>query len=149
MTAIQSVPGPSGAPAAPQQAPEPAPQQRPDLRVVPAPRPRRLRHLTRILSIVTVAAFFGVLFGLAAFHASLAQGQYELGELETRLEQLAEDRIELELAAQELESPGRVAQIAQEILGLVSPEHTEDLYPTAGEAAAVLDAGTPIDDVSP
>lgn len=141
MTAIGSVSG-SGAPArAPQQAPQ---RPRPHLRVVPAPRSRHLRGLTRLLTVITVAGFFGVLFGLAAFHASLAQGQYELGELETRLQELAEQRVELELAAQELESPERVATIARDVLGLVSPERTRDLYPSADRAAAVLDAGTSV-----
>lgn len=124
--------------AAPRRAPE---RRRPDLRVVPTPRPRRLRNLTRLLTVVTIAGFFGVLFGLAAFHASLAQGQYELDELEDQLTELAERRVELELTAQRLESPDRVATIARDVLGLVSPEHTEDLYPTADRAAAVLDAG--------
>jgi cell division protein FtsL len=91
-----------------------------------------------MLGLATVAGIFGVLFGLAAFHAELAQGQYELDELERRLVALNEQRIELELEAEELESPDRIAAIARDQIGMVSPEAIHDIYPSAQATAGIL-----------
>jgi cell division protein FtsL len=85
-----------------------------------------------------VAGIFGVLFGLAAFHTELAQGQYRLDELERRLVALNEQRTELELEAEELESPDRIAAIARGQIGMVSPESVHDIYPSAQAAAGIL-----------
>jgi cell division protein FtsL len=128
----------SPASAAPERAPRAARRLRPNLRIVRVEGVSRRARLTRMLGLATVAGIFGVLFGLAAFHAELAQGQYQLDELERRLVTLTEQRTELELEAEELESPDRIAAIARDLIGMVSPETVHDIYPSPKAAAGIL-----------
>jgi len=130
----------SPAAAAPERAPKQARRVRPTLRLVRSEGVSRRARLTRMLGLATVAGIFGVLFGLAAFHAELAQGQYQLDDLERHLVALTEQRTELELQAEELESPDRIAAIARDQIGMVSPESVHDIYPSARAAAGILGA---------
>jgi cell division protein FtsL len=121
--------------------PTPAPRRRPDLTLV-ADRPRR--HVApAVLATVVVVALFAVLFGLAAFHVVLIQGQQRLDELDEQVtdEQDRYERLRLEVAA--LESPARVVETAVRDLGMVTPDGTTYLNPSAAVSAEASTGDSP------
>jgi cell division protein FtsL len=132
--AVMTAPSPARRRAdAPTPVSHPAPRTPPPLRVVrPAPRRRRARLLTVLVSIVVMAS----LFGLVASHVLLTQGQFRLDRLRSRAaaEQARYERLRLQVA--ELESPSRVVATAQERLGMVPPPTVTYLSPTGAVSAS-------------
>ena len=113
--------------AAPAPRSRPAPRTSPPLHVVrPAPRRRRARLVTFLVSLAVVVS----LFGLVASHVMLTQGQFRLEGLRSRAsaEQARYERLRLQVA--ELESPSRIVATAQERLGMVPPPSVTYLSPT-------------------
>jgi cell division protein FtsL len=120
-------------------------QQRdaPALRVVP-------RHVRRrragLIAAVAVTAVFGLMLGLVAFQAKIAQDQLRIDRMEQDL-RAAEDRFQqLRLQVAELQAPGRVVAEA-EGLGLVRPDPDKIQYlaPPPEAVTDVLAAqGTPV-----
>ncbi|MGH9180534.1 MAG: hypothetical protein ACRDY5_02310 [Acidimicrobiales bacterium] len=120
------------------------------VRTAPRRRPsngHRLGRYPRLLPIAAALAVAAALFGLVAAHASLAQGQFRLLDLERRAdtEQARYEHLRLEVAR--LEAPSRVVAVAQERLGMVPPAAVTYLSPsgpvtgTTGQAPATEPAG--------
>lgn len=111
---------------------EAPPRPRPPLRVVPPDYvPPRVRRRRARLFATGVAALVGLgLFGIAALHVVLTQGQFELQRLEARAEQQQARYEQLRLQVAELESPERIVAVAQERLGMVSPPGVTYLSPS-------------------
>ncbi len=137
-------------PRLPPRPPQGAPQRRaqPELRVVEGPARRRFARST--WAVLGVVGVFVVLFGLAAFHTVLVQGQQRLDDVERRVaeEQARYERQRLEAAR--LEAPGRIVDTAVNELGMVSPQDTTYLTPSGALDAQIgarvaSPAGAPAD----
>jgi cell division protein FtsL len=105
---------------------EAPPQARPDLRVVPRRRPRRLRAITTVA--LTMA--FGIAFALVVLQTVLVQGQQRLDQIDERIAEEGERFDELRLQVAQLESPGRIVDAAVG-LGMVTPPEVTYLTPAA------------------
>lgn len=94
------------------------------LRVVPPP-PRKGRTgkpRSRALFVAfVVLSVAGIVFGLAAMNAVLAQGSFRMEELAKEQESLVRENGELRLAVADLSSAERIATEARR-LGLILPE---------------------------
>jgi hypothetical protein len=113
-----------------------------ELRV--APRPRRwIRRLSLGFAMVTAGFVLAALFGLAAFHNLLAQGQYELEGLGEQIELAQRHELQLRIEAERLVSPGRIAEGA-ETMGLVIPQEVTDLTVTTEEPGSTVPNGEAI-----
>ena len=107
------------------------PAARPSLRLVDD---RRLqvasrRRSARALLVVTGLLVIASLFGVVVFHAVLVSGQ---GRLDGLQQQVAEEQSRyqaLRLEVAELEAPGRIVEVAQGRLGMVSPSEIRYLTP--------------------
>ena len=86
------------------------------------------------------AVLFALLFGLAAFHTVLMQGQQRLDRLDDRVaeEQARYEHLRLELA--QLESPQRIVADATTRLGMVAAEGTTYLTPSGAVEAEIAGA---------
>lgn len=114
----------------------PSPRRtRTDLRVVEAPARQRVSSSTWVVA--GVIGVFIVLFGLAAFHTVLVQGQQRLDAIDREViaEQARYER--QRLAAAQLESPARIVDAAVNGLGMVEPEATTYLTPSGAIEAQV------------
>ncbi len=121
----------------PREAPRaPAPgRPRTDLRVVEAPGRRRASSST--WAVVGVIGVFIVLFGLAAFHTVLVQGQQRLDDIDREVDAEQARYERQRLAAAQLESPARIVDAAVNELGMVEPETTTYLTPSGAIEAEV------------
>ncbi|MEX0834421.1 MAG: hypothetical protein WD276_11220 [Actinomycetota bacterium] len=94
------------------------------LRVVPPP-PRKKRagksRRSALFIVCVILAIAGIVFGLAATNAVLAQGSFRMEELAQQQELLARQNGELRLAVADLSSAERIASEARR-LGLILPE---------------------------
>ncbi len=114
---------------------------RPRLRVVDDSNLRlgARRRRVRLLGVIAIVVVVASLFGLAALHAVLIQGQVRV---DTLTKQVAEEQANYQLLRRkvaELESPQRVVDEAVGRLGMIKPERVNYLTPPAG---AVIDANT-------
>jgi len=82
-----------------------------------------------LLGTVTVVVVFLVLFGLAAFHILLVQGQNRLDELELNLSEAEAEVMDLRYEVAVLESPERIVRVAEDELGMVPGTGREYLSP--------------------
>jgi hypothetical protein len=85
------------------------------------------------------AALFVVLLGLAAFQAVLVGSQQRLDDLDRRVAAEHARYQQLRLETARLESPARIVAEATARLGMVPPEQTSYLSPSAATLA-----GTPL-----
>ena len=108
---------------------------KPDLRVVDERAPRRRLGIGAITTLV-IGALFTVLFGLVVFHTILVQNQQRLDKIDSsvRTEQARYQQLRLQVA--QLEAPQRIVDVATQKLGMVPPDTTTYLTPSAGDAAA-------------
>jgi hypothetical protein len=134
-------------PAAPRRAPESTPA-RPHLRVVDPNRltRRARRRRARIVMVAATVVACASLFGLAAFHAMLVEGQVRLDQLEGRVADEQARYQRLRLTAAQLESPERIVAVAQSRLGMVPPPGVTYLSPSGAVADQVLAAEREVDD---
>ena len=93
---------------------------------------RRVVGVTTVLGLVALA----VLLGLAVFHSALAEGQYQLSQVESDIEFERQSALELEYELEALSAPGHVELIAQGVLGLVSAAEPIDLPVNPAHIAA-------------
>jgi hypothetical protein len=122
------------------------PSKRPPLEVLPdgylSPRTRRRR--ARLAAVAGTVLACALLFGLAGVHVLLTQGAFQLAQYqkESAVEQAKYVRNRENLA--QLESPERIAAVAQQKLGMV-PSTGPTYLPTpgAGVPGASLVANTP------
>lgn len=136
----------------PRRSREEAPEERPELRVVPEPRPRRGVGVVVFLAGV---ALFASLFGLAVFHAMLVQSQSTLDDLDSEITAARARSEELRLDIAELESPDRILDEARDqgmvpasdvvVLDALGTSDTEDgseaTPGAAGEGDGTTDGG--------
>ncbi|HWW53368.1 MAG TPA: hypothetical protein VNY84_06350 [Acidimicrobiales bacterium] len=112
------------------------PRVRPPLRVVPegyrTPQARRRR--ARIVTVISVVAACGLLFGLAGIHVLLTEGQFRLQRLQTQANDAEAQYVRLRLQVAQLESPQRIVADAQERLGMVAPSALTYLTPPTAPA---------------
>jgi len=101
---------------APRRAPAPTPAPpRPRLRVVRAPAHAR----TRVPFVLTcIGALASALLGALLLNTSMAQGEYDRYELQTRLAQSAQAQQEMRTRLEQLSAPAALAAAAAE-LGMV------------------------------
>jgi cell division protein FtsL len=85
-----------------------------------------MRRLTTTLLGTMVVFLLAAMFGIAFFHHRLAEGQYELRDLERRLGDLEYRRSEAQIEVERMSSPQRIADVAA-LLGMVIPEEVTDL----------------------
>lgn len=127
----------------PAPAPRPAPR-RPPLRALPDNYvPPRIRRRRARLFGAGVGLLIGLgLFGIAALHVVLTQGQFKLEQLQRQANEQQARYEQLRLQAAELESPERIVAVAQERLGMVPPRNVTYLAPRgpAATAAAASDS---------
>jgi cell division protein FtsL len=116
---------------------------RPPLRVLPPdyvhPRVRR-RRARLFLGAMSSLVVLG-LFGIAALHVVLTQGQFRLQQLENRANEQQARYEQLRLQVAQLESPERVVAVAQERLGMVSPPGVTYLSPSGPAVDEPVDDG--------
>lgn len=124
-------------PARPERAARPsAPRPRPSLRPVRRPG-RRLglverpgaRRSPAVPALVAVGIVITALLALAVMHALLIGGQVRLDALRRDVASETEAIRRLELRVAELESPGRVLDVARDRLGMVQPAEVGYLLP--------------------
>src|SRR6202040_2624963 len=72
----------------------------------------------------------GMLFGLAAVHVLLTEGQFRLQRLQRQSDDAQAQYVRLRLEVAQLESPQRIVAAAQERLGMVPPTALTYLTPT-------------------
>lgn len=108
---------------------------KPDLRVVDERDHGRRLGIGAITTLV-IGAVFTVLFGLVVFHTILVQNQQRLDKLDegVRTEQARYQQLRLQVA--QLEAPQRIVDVATQKLGMVPPDTTTYLTPSADDAAA-------------
>lgn len=82
-----------------------------------------------VLGTATVVVVFLVLFGLAAFHILLVQGQNRLDELELKRSGAEAEVMDLRYEVAVLESPERIVREAESELGMVPGKGREYLSP--------------------
>ncbi|KAA0234367.1 MAG: Cell division protein FtsL [Acidimicrobiales bacterium] len=99
------------------------------LRLVGRPRKRRARLSMGVLGTVTVVVVFFVLFGLAAFHIFLVQGQNRLDDLGRKRSGAEAEVMDLRYEVAVLESPERIVREAEAELGMVPGTGREYLSP--------------------
>lgn len=116
----------------------PAPRRRPWLRVVPAPRARRLPFLIASFVILGV-----LVVGVTSLQAVVSQGSFRMQELARHNVELQQDYGRLKLQVAELSSPGRIAAKARRLgFHLPEPDDVRTL-PVKGSVPANAGAGTP------
>jgi len=97
-----------------------------DLSVAEAPKPGMFGpSVGMIVGLFVVAA----LFGLVAFHASIASNQTQLDHLEQEISNSHLENARLELFVAQMESPVRIVEAAQGRLGMVEPVSITYLTP--------------------
>jgi cell division protein FtsB len=136
---VPAAPAPSRRPS-PRTTPQPVRRsapRRPDLRVVRSD--ERRRRVGPAVGVVLTAVLFAGLFALAGAHTLLVQGQLHLDRLDADLAVERARYQELRLQVAELESPGRVVDVAQERLGMVPP--AELVYLSPAQASIGGDEG--------
>lgn len=84
---------------------------------------RRLVGVTTVFGVLALA----VLLGLALFHSALAEGQYQLSQLERDMAAERQMVVELQFELETLNSPGEVELVARGVLGLVEATNPVDL----------------------
>jgi cell division protein FtsL len=112
---------------------QPAPQRPDHLRVVeprelsPTQRRRRARFAAGVAGLFVMAALFGVV----GLHIMLAQNQFRLDRLNTQAaaEQARYERLRLQV--DQLESPQRIVDTAEQKLGMLLPSSVTYLTPPA------------------
>jgi cell division protein FtsL len=104
---------------APARRPREEAAERPNLGVVERQRSSRR---VRIALTSTVGLVFGSMFGLAAFHSVLVQGQLHLDKLDQRITAEQQRQTELRLQVAQLGAPQRVVVAAGD-LGMVTPDN--------------------------
>lgn len=118
---------------------------RPDLRVVPAPRP------TGLIVAVALVMVFGVLLATAALNTMLVSGQRHLDGMETEIREGERRNQALALEVAELESPERIKEAALAD-GMVEPDEVTWIAPKPdGTSDAVTEPSTSasVDDEAP
>lgn len=108
---------------------------RPDLAVVR--HQDRRRRIGPVAGIGATVLLFVALLGLAGAHTLLVQGQIRLDGLEADLAAERARYQTLRLEAAGLESPGRIVDVAQERLGMVSPAELVYLTPPVPSTVGV------------
>ncbi|MFZ0820395.1 MAG: cell division protein FtsL [Candidatus Acidiferrales bacterium] len=104
-------------------------------RVVRWTAPRRLRACARMVGMGSLLALVALLY--AWQHFQVIQMSYQLEALKASQAQAAELNQRLRMEDSTLRSPGRIAAIALQQLGLASPKASQ-LAPSQGPADAVL-----------
>lgn len=111
----------------------PRPERRPGRHLKPVERPSRpvAGGRTRPAAPVLVGTgmVIAALFALAAMHALLIGGQIRLDDSQRAVASETEEIRALRLRVAELESPGRVLDVARERLGMVEPGEVGYLLP--------------------
>ncbi len=99
-------------------------------------------------ALVTLA-LLGGLFGLAVFHADLAEGRFVLEDLEAQERTLGRQLTELRIEVARLEAPARVGDVAAGF-GMVAPEPGSTTFLTPNPAVvADITAGVAAADAVP
>ena len=122
---------------------EPVPQgpvaapDAPELEVI-TEEPRRRRWSVTLIGWLTAVTVVVALFGMAAFHALIVQGQGSLDTVTRELEEARAETERLRLEVAELEAPERIVAEAERRLGMVAPSEVVYLAPSrqAGPSAA-------------
>ncbi|MFO7298952.1 MAG: hypothetical protein DIU67_002015 [Actinomycetes bacterium] len=114
---------------------DPRPRQREQrsVRVIPGRKSRRPAvGPWLIVAIIAIGGFLG----LGITQTSLDRAAFELAELNKAIEQAEDRNLDLKLQIARLESPARIAPLAEE-MGLVLPEDTRKLYVDLDEEVPV------------
>jgi cell division protein FtsL len=83
---------------------------------------------------VLVAAVCAGLFAIVAMRVVLAQGQAQIDKLEKTVDTQTADQQRLRLGVAELEAPARIASVARNRLGMVTPSTVVYLNPPPAPA---------------
>ena len=121
------------------------PERRPQLRVVDEPAKRSLS--LGVITVLVVGGIFVMLFGLVVFHTVLLQNQQRLDRIDAQVSDEQAHYQSLRLQVAQLQSPQRILDVATHKLGMVPPESTTYLTPTADDTAS-SSVGAPQDDTS-
>src|SRR4051794_23368450 len=121
--------------AAPQPQRTPATRERrPQLRVVDEVAPRRVS--LAVVTVLVVGGIFLMLFGLVVVHTMLLQNQQRLDHLDAQVSDAQAHYQQLRLQVAQLEAPQRIIDVATQKLGMVPPDGTTYLTPTANDAVS-------------
>ena len=112
----------------PDQRPSHRPAHRPGRHLRPVERPGS-RRSPAVPALVAVGIVIAALLALAVMHALLIGGQVRLDGLRRDVAAETEAIRRLELRVAELESPGRVLDVARDRLGMVQPAEVGYLLP--------------------
>jgi cell division protein FtsL len=95
---------------------------------------RRSSRLLGVIGSLALLTLFVSLFGMAAFHAVIVQGQNRIDELDKQVttSRSQSQRLRLELA--ELTAPDRIVEEAKTRLGMVEPPSVVYLTPSTASA---------------
>jgi cell division protein FtsL len=110
------------------------------LRVV-EPRPRWRLPSARILFVSGAGVAIVVAFGLVYLHVVMAQRQFQLDDLNTKVSQEQAHYQQLRLQVARLDSPAAIISTAEGKLGMRQPKSVTYLSPPAGSAAAGSTSG--------
>lgn len=86
-------------------------------------------RLSQWIGALCMIFIVAALFGLVAFHATIAEAQTDLDTLEEQVEEQRVERDRLRLAVASLESPSRVVETAKGRLGMQEPLEITYLTP--------------------
>ncbi|MBO0691900.1 MAG: hypothetical protein J2P58_03290 [Acidimicrobiaceae bacterium] len=108
------------------------------LRVV-EPRPRR-RPSARVLFLAASGVVIAVAFGLVYLHVVMAERQFRLDDLNTRVANEQAQYQQLRLQVAQLSSPQQIISTAEGKLGMRQPSSVIYLSPKSGSASATSGA---------
>jgi cell division protein FtsL len=107
-------------------------ERRPQLRVVHEPAPRQIS--LAVITVLVVGGIFAMLFGLVVVHTMLLQNQQRLDKLDQQVSDAQGEYQARRLEVAQLEAPQRIIDVATHKLGMVPPDGTTYLTPTANDA---------------
>ncbi|MBQ90103.1 MAG: hypothetical protein QF575_09170 [Acidimicrobiales bacterium] len=99
------------------------------------------RPIVAPIAVATVLGVFAAFLALAGFHSVLVAGQFEVDNLQRRLDNGREAAQVLRMEVARLESPERILEVAQGRLGMLPPPQRVYLQSTLpGDPAAPIPA---------
>ena len=106
--------------------------------------PRRARRHSLAFFVFASLVVGGLVLGLTAFNAVLAQSSFRIGDLSKKVQDLSQAYERLKLDEARLSSPGRIAKAARK-LGMRLPDRVEVIHvrmPRQDPASQTRDGGS-------